>query len=135
MLELRLPSKIATKGEGIDGEVEFCGTSKQTAAMNFASRYLLDDHDEDEDEDNDEPNKYQEDGFVVHRSQDSSDNEFDDEGDDDEDDDDGECQICKNGGDLIVCDGGDHDGGCGHMYHLHCIGRSTIPPGEYIYVQ
>lgn len=135
VLELRLPSKIAIKGEGIDGEVEFCGTSKQTAAMNFASRYLLDDHDEDEDEDNDEPNKYQEDGFVVHGSQDSSDNEFDDEGDDDEDDDDGECQICKNGGDLIVCDGGDHDGGCGHMYHLHCIGRSTIPPGEYIYVQ
>jgi len=126
VLELRLPSKIATEGEGIDGEIEFCGTSKQSAAMNDASCYLLNDHDEGNEDDNDEPNKYQEDGFVVHGSQDSSDNKFDYE----EDDDDGECQICKNGGDLIVCDGGDHDGGCGHMYHIHCIDRSTIPPGE-----
>jgi hypothetical protein len=134
VLELRLPSKIATEGEGgDDGEIEFCGTSKRTAVMNDASRYLLDDHDEDEEDDDDEPNEYQEDGFVVHGTQDSSDNEFDD-GEDEEDDDEGECQICKNGGDLIVCAGRDN-GGCGHMYHLHCIGRSTIPPGEYIYVQ
>ena len=48
-----------------------------------------------------------------------------------DDEEDGECQICKNGGDLIVCDGGNHEGGCVLAYHIHCIDRSIIPPGEF----
>ena len=45
-------------------------------------------------------------------------------------DEDRECQICQNGGDLIVCNGGNHGGGCGHMYHVQCIGQRIIPPGK-----
>ncbi len=76
-----------------------------------------------------------EDGFLVHGSHDSDEEEADScQGGDSfsvDDDEDGECQICQNGGDLIVCDGGDHGGGCGHMYHVQCIGRRIIPPGKY----
>eukprot|EP00571_Detonula_confervacea_P017463 CAMPEP_0172303694 /NCGR_PEP_ID=MMETSP1058-20130122/5205_1 /TAXON_ID=83371 /ORGANISM="Detonula confervacea, Strain CCMP 353" /LENGTH=1050 /DNA_ID=CAMNT_0013014627 /DNA_START=83 /DNA_END=3235 /DNA_ORIENTATION=+ len=136
ILELRLPSKVSDTDEKISDEViEFCSVSKPAEAKNDASRYLLDGHDDDE-EDHDEPNEYEEDGFLVHGSQGSDEEEFDSHGeghdDDDDDDDDGECQICNNGGDLIVCDGGDQQGGCGLAYHVHCIGRSMIPPGDWI---
>lgn len=123
VLELRLPTKKDTDekmGVDSDGEIEFCGTSKPVA-RNDASRYLLDDYEEN----HDEPNEYEEDGFLVHGSQDS-----DEEDCHSNDDDDGECEVCHHGGDLIVCDGGDHEGGCGRMYHIDCIGRSIIPPGE-----
>jgi hypothetical protein len=137
VLELRLPSRSDMDGimqKCSSGEkIEFCGVNKPGVGHalkdeNDPSRYFLDD-DDDEDDD-DEPNEYEEDGFLVHGSQDS---ENDDEGEFDSvgelNDDDDVCKICKNGGELIVCDGGDHRGGCGHMYHVHCIGRSGIPPG------
>ena len=53
-----------------------------------------------------------------------------DEEEESDEDDEGECQVCEKGGDLIVCDGGDNVGGCGHMYHVHCVGRDMIPPGK-----
>ena len=130
ILERRLPSESDTakmmQGGGNDEDIEFCGTSKPAVASNDASCYLLDDHD---DEEHDEPNYYEEDDFLVNGSQDSEE-EFDSHEEEDNEED-GECQICKNGGDLIVCDGGDHEGGCGLAYHIHCIGRSIIPPGEF----
>ncbi|KAL7542744.1 hypothetical protein ACHAXR_012042 [Thalassiosira sp. AJA248-18] len=137
VLELRLPSKSEVDEKmqgGSDDEIEFCGVKKQPVAKNDASRYLLNDDHYGEEHSDDEPNEYQEDDFLVHGTQDSDEfdsNEEEEHGDDDVDDD-GECEICKNGGDLIVCDGGDHEGGCGHMYHVHCIGRGMIPPGDWI---
>ena len=80
--------------------------------------------DESDNFDDDFSNEYEDDGFVVNGSQ--------SEDESSSDDDDGECQICKNGGDLIICDGGDEEGGCGDMYHLSCIGRSVVPPGDWI---
>jgi len=125
VLELRVPSKNDVTNEmEDDGEIEYCGKKPSAAVKNDGSRFLLDDHDEDEDDD--EPNEYEDDGFVVNGSQ------SEDESSSDDDDDDGECQICKNGGDLIICDGGDEEGGCGNMYHLSCIGRSVVPPGDWI---
>jgi len=125
VLELRVPFKSDTNEMEDDGEIEYCGTKKKpsAAAKNDGSRFLLDDHDEDEDDD--EPNEYVDDGFVVNGSQSEDESNS-------SDDDDGECQICKNGGDLIICDGGDEEGGCGDMYHLSCIGRSVVPPGDWI---
>lgn len=57
--------------------------------------------------------------------------------DDEEDDgsflvDESNCAICHDGGELLVCDGGDHDGGCARSFHLKCIGRTTIPEGDWI---
>lgn len=99
-------------------------------ASHQPSRYLLDDHDDDPCHDDDEPNEYEDDGFLVDGSHDSDVEEVFDSHDED-DNDDGECQICKNGGDLMVCDGGDHEGGCCNAYHIHCIGRNIVPPGEF----
>jgi hypothetical protein len=146
-LELRLPLKsdMDDCGEGIDfcelkkpGKNNGCGESN---GKNTASRYLLDNPDEDQDDNDDNyENEYDgDDGFLVNGSQDShkSDdtNEFDcddvDKNDDDNDDDD-ECQICNIGGDLIVCDGGDQQDGCGDSYHVLCIGRTVVPPGDWI---
>lgn len=128
VLELQVPSKSDTDTDDMedDGEIEYCGTKKNVAkAKNDGSRFLLDDHDDEED---DEPNEYEDDGFVVNGSH----SEDESSSDSDDDDDEGECQICKNGGDLIICDGGDEEGGCGDMYHLSCIGRSVVPPGDWI---
>jgi len=126
ILELRVPFKSGKNDMEDDGEIEYCDTRKrQIAAKNDGCRFLSDDH-HDEDEDDGGPNEYIDDGFVVSGSHSEDESSFDD------DDDDGECQICKNGGDLIICDRGDEEGGCGDMYHLSCIGRSVVPPGDWI---
>uniref|UniRef100_A0A7S2KM31 PHD-type domain-containing protein n=1 Tax=Skeletonema marinoi TaxID=267567 RepID=A0A7S2KM31_9STRA len=50
------------------------------------------------------------------------------EGDSDND----ECDICQAPGDLLVCDGGGKGGGCDKAFHLACIERDEIPPGDWI---
>jgi PHD-finger len=47
------------------------------------------------------------------------------------DEDDDVCEICHDGGHMIVCDGGDHVG-CGALFHLECIQRPEVPPGDWI---
>jgi hypothetical protein len=145
VLELRLPSRNDIDGiiQECDEGLEFCvnkpGGDRAPKDKNGPSRYLLDDLEEEDEDDNDEPNQYEEDSFLVHGSQNSDDEEeFDSVGeqnddfisDNDDENNDDECQICKNGGELIVCDGGDHPGGCGRSYHVHCIDRTMIPPGK-----
>lgn len=128
VLELRLPTRnnadTSDNESDEDGEeVEFGGTRKCKDG-NDPSRFILDvDGDEEELEG---PNEYEEDGFVV-GSQETE------EGDSDERSDDSEgCFVCTKGGDLIVCDGGDNEGGCGNSYHIECIKRSMVPPGDWI---
>jgi hypothetical protein len=115
-LELRLPSKTETQdaaSDASDMEIEF-GGSRKRGFKNNASKFIADAYDEDE-EDSNEPNEYEMDDFVIADSQDSD----EDEG----------CDICNQHGELIVCDGGDK-GGCGKSFHLECINRNEIPPGE-----
>ena len=33
---------------------------------------------------------------------------------------------------MIVCHGGKHRTGCGQCYHISCINRSEVPPGDWI---
>ena len=40
-----------------------------------------------------------------------------------------ECDICKDTGDLLVCDGGGKGGGCDKAFHIACIDRDEIPEG------
>ena len=118
VLELRLPSTNS------DDDIEF-GPSCKPRARTDALRYFMDeDDDEEEEHDENVKNEYEEDGFLVGDYCESE--EENDEADDEND----ECYICNNGGDLIVCDGGDHAGGCGHAFHLNCINRNEVPPGE-----
>ncbi|KAL7484091.1 hypothetical protein ACHAW6_009733 [Cyclotella cf. meneghiniana] len=114
-LEFRIPSSNEDDASS-DGEIEFGAKGRRERIG--ASRFIMD---ADGEEDHDEPNQYEVDGFVV-GSQDT------DEGSDEEDG----CDVCKHGGDLIVCDGGDNDGGCGKSFHLECINRREVPPGDWI---
>jgi zinc finger of C3HC4-type, RING len=70
----------------------------------------------DEEEENSDLDHWEDDGFIAASS---------DDGDDDM------CQICHDGGHMIVCDGGDHLG-CGALFHLECIQRREVPPGDWI---
>ena len=40
------------------------------------------------------------------------------------------CAICKETGEMIVCEAGDHKLGCGNVYHLHCIDLNVCPKGK-----
>ena len=150
--------QITRNGNHYSEGIDFCGLTKKPGndnecgeynSKNTASRYLLNDPDEDEDDDDSGDNENDlDDGFLVDGSQDSDKSDETDEFDsddadkkddvididdtDDDDDDDGECRICNKGGDLIVCDGGDHQNGCGSSYHILCIGRTVVPPGDWI---
>ena len=42
------------------------------------------------------------------------------------------CGICQEGGELLICDGGDTGGGCGKAFHIECIGRALTPQGDWI---
>eukprot|EP00521_Asterionellopsis_glacialis_P011611 CAMPEP_0195306720 /NCGR_PEP_ID=MMETSP0707-20130614/37345_1 /TAXON_ID=33640 /ORGANISM="Asterionellopsis glacialis, Strain CCMP134" /LENGTH=435 /DNA_ID=CAMNT_0040370945 /DNA_START=45 /DNA_END=1348 /DNA_ORIENTATION=- len=67
-------------------------------------------------------NEFEEDGFVVNEDEDGS----------VEDDDEDYCCLCHDGGELIACDGGDHLDGCGRYFHISCIHRDEVPPGDWI---
>lgn len=63
----------------------------------------------------------EDDGFIV--------DEADEEGEDDD-----PCCICRKGGELMVCDGGDLNiiDGCGRSFHIECVGRDEVPPGDWV---
>ena len=67
-------------------------------------------------------NEYENDGFLV----------GDDHEAEEDDDDDDVCCLCHDGGEMIVCDGGDNLAGCGNYYHIVCIHREEIPPGDWV---
>ena len=123
-LELRLPV-LEESEDGQEGEIEFCGAERDGTK---SSGYMMDDDDNEDHEA--EPNMYQEDEFLVHGTQ--SDEEEDDEADESADEGGEVCEVCRTGGDLIVCDGGDNDGGCGRAFHLECIGLRALPEGDWI---
>jgi hypothetical protein len=84
-----------------------------------------------DDEDNDGPNEYEDDGFLVMHEdevEESASESEDDEGEESED----VCCICREHGELIICDGGNHLEGCGKSFHIHCVRRDQVPPGDWI---
>jgi parvulin-like peptidyl-prolyl isomerase len=78
-----------------------------------------------EEDEEDEANEYDDDdGFLVG-----------DGVEDESDEDDGEsdlCCICNECGDLLICDGGDHLEGCGRLFHVACVGRVSVPAGDWV---
>ena len=83
----------------------------------------------DDEEDAEDEDLYENDGFVVLDGDDDDDEE--EEGDDEDD----LCFICKKGGDLMVCDGGDHRriaAGCERAFHAECVNRPSVPEGDWI---
>jgi hypothetical protein len=75
---------------------------------------------QDHDHEDSGPDEFEDDDFIV------------DEDDDEDVDEDELCCMCRDGGELIVCDGGDIVAGCGCNFHLGCIKRDVIPPGDWV---
>ena len=115
VLELRLPID-ETNSDTAEYNIDF-GVAESNE-NNDSSRFLLDDKDGEEEEEN----EYEDDGFIVGDSDEESNEGTDSDSDD--------CEICHNGGDLLVCDGGDNSGGCGKSFRIECIqciNRVSIP--------
>ncbi|KAG7348363.1 zinc finger C3HC4 type domain containing protein [Nitzschia inconspicua] len=75
--------------------------------------------------------EFEEDGFLVDDNNQTSDveGEFSSGGDGDDED---VCTVCHGHGELMVCDGGEEDDGCGKAFHAACVNRSQIPEGDWI---
>jgi RecJ-like exonuclease len=76
--------------------------------------------------------EFEDDGFVVMEADEEEDYENDYESEDETNDEEGVCCLCQDGGYLIVCDGGDNLEGCGRNFHLRCINRNAVPPGDWV---
>jgi len=61
---------------------------------------------------------YEEDDFIVFDEEDTKSHD--------------ECFTCGQGGELLICDGGDHSEGCRRGFHLVCVGLDAIPDGDWI---
>ena len=133
-LEIRLPTCQRTLKDREDSK-----TMKEVNAGSDGSENLSDHEDRyvlgvDMDQ-------FEDDGFVVDSEEDVDESEegnyseqFSNEESDEQESQPPEdlCVICKFGGELLVCDGGNHLDGCGHTYHTECVGRTVVPPGDWV---
>ena len=86
-----------------------------------------DDSEEDEDQD-----EFEEDDFLVGDSESPAEGAFSDGEEEEDVDEHDRCVICRDGGELMICDGGDKNPGCGKSFHAECVSRSAIPNGDWI---
>ena len=42
------------------------------------------------------------------------------------------CDICKEPGEVMVCEGGQPNIGCGKCFHIKCVNRKVIPEGDWV---
>ena len=98
----------------------------RTRPMVYDEEDAEDDEEGDDEEEN--LNEFEDDGFVVGEN-DYSDEEMEGQFSDDDDD---HCCICNDGGELMICDGGDHLEGCNKSFHAACVDRHKIPDGDWI---
>ena len=87
-----------------------------TDLVGNSSHFVEEQYDEGDDDEDSDLDRWEDDGFIAASS---------------EEEEDDSCQICHDGGHMIVCDGGDHLG-CGALFHLECIQRRDVPPGDWI---
>jgi len=84
-------------------------------------------HDSDE-SDHDSEDEFENDGWLV------PDGNDEDEAQDEEEDNTGDdvCCVCREHGELMVCDGGSHLAGCGRSFHVSCVDRVCVPDGDWV---
>lgn len=112
-LHISMPNRKLNKSNLSNDNVENEQFGQQDNVHFVEEQYDIDD------DDDSALDRFENDGFVVNS-------------DEEEDDDNEVCDICRDGGDMIVCDGGDVLDGCGRNFHIACIHRTTIPPGDWV---
>ena len=118
-LQLQLPSPETASGTTLANMHSVRGSNDVINPTRSSGRRYLAHHDESDEFDQSEDDLEDDDGFIV--------------GDAGEDENPADiCQICLDGGDLIVCDGGNATPGCGMGFHLACIDRDVVPEGDWI---
>jgi hypothetical protein len=90
-----------------------------------------------DDSEMEQPDDFEADGFLVNESGNASDvegefSENSEEEEEVEDEEEDACHVCQGHGELMICDGGEEDDGCGKAFHASCVGRSEIPVGDWI---
>ena len=94
-----------------------------------ARSYLRNDSDHSGD---DSENEYEADDFVVMDEDEVEEEEADIQSGDEVVDEDDICCICREHGELMICDGGDHLAGCGRSFHVACVDRVEVPDGDWV---
>eukprot|EP00978_Attheya_sp_CCMP212_P017056 scaffold45311_cov75-Attheya_sp.AAC.1 len=136
---------LQISNEGLLQLVKNTTTTKTERSANRSGNFKLsDDSEEDEDEQNrsisdsdDDESKGNQFVFGV-GGRDIGEYEKDDFVVSDEDDEDDTvnshdaCFLCGNGGELLICDGGDHSNGCRRAFHIACVGLTAVPDGDWI---
>ena len=82
--------------------------------------------------DDDSENEYEADDFVVMDEDDVEEEETDIHSGDEVVDEDDICCMCREHGELMICDGGDHLAGCGRSFHVACVDRVEVPDGDWV---
>lgn len=94
-----------------------------------ARSYLRNDSDN---SDHDSENEYEADDFVVMDEDEFEEEEADAHGREEDEDEDNVCCMCREHGELMICDGGDHLAGCGRSFHVACVDREEVPDGDWV---
>mmetsp|Transcript_20050 Transcript_20050/g.49895 ORF Transcript_20050/g.49895 Transcript_20050/m.49895 type:complete len:685 (+) Transcript_20050:95-2149(+) len=125
--ETRSQLEIDLSGlQNLAGGSSVVPSNRPTVERMHRNRYYSD---EEEDDDDENQNEFEEDGFLVGDDEASNvEGAFSDESIDEGD----RCTICNDGGELMICDGGDKHPGCGKSFHSGCVNRSAIPDGDWI---
>jgi PHD-finger len=124
-IHLHPPSNITSTGNATMQQLYHSAASSSSSARDIdlitnSTHFVEEQYDEEEDENSDFAQS-EDDNFIAA----SSDDEFEN--------DDEVCRICRDGGNMIVCDGGvQFTNGCGNSFHIACIQRNEIPPGDWI---
>lgn len=119
-------TSLALGGSSSSSSSRYNTKSKSKAKGFKKASFALDSDTSDDDGMQDE---YEDDGFIVFGDEESSEDESEKDSYEDKD----FCEVCNDGGNLLVCDGGQHMGGCGSAFHIDCIGKKEIPEGKIIY--
>lgn len=94
-----------------------------------ARSYLRNDSDHSGD---DSENEYEADDFVVMDEDEVEEEEAEINSGDEVVDEDDICCMCREHGELMICDGGDHLAGCGRSFHVACVDRVEVPDGDWV---
>ena len=120
---------------GLQLEIDLSRLQKRAGGSSMAppdrNRHNSYYYDEDSEEEMEEQNEFEDDGFLVGDDESHVEGTFSDE-DNASLAEDERCAICRDGGELMICDGGDDRPGCGKSFHAACVNRSAIPNGDWI---